>query len=106
MESKPPTPPVARLNPNASPKARFISNPRAISEHRQMVDSAAFSVGCDSALLQYQVLLSEQTKDGNTAMANGFKMQGATEVIAILKTISESSPIAPRRTTENLDHSQ
>lgn len=106
MESKPTAPPVARLNPNASPKARFIANPRTVSDHRQMVDLDAFNRGCDAALLQYGLLLTEQCKDGQTAMANGFRVQGANEIIAILKTISESSPVTPRRATDNLDHSQ
>ena len=61
-----------------------------VREHKQMVDSPPFQKGIDAALLQCLALWGSQVVDGNTAMAVGFKVQGALEYLANLKLLAET----------------
>lgn len=103
------TKPPAPYNPNKSPKERFVEMSQWVGEHRQMVDSQAFTRGCDMALLQYQRQLSasishEGLNSGNLAASAGLRMQGAMEFLSILRNISEVPSPAPRRSDDNLTH--
>lgn len=90
--------------PNPSPKARFQTLSAAVAEHHVMVDSVAFRRAADYAMLQYQQYISEQVKDGNTAMCAGFKLQGALEFLAQFKMLADNPVFTPRTTEDNLDH--
>ena len=95
---------AAPFNPNQSPKQRLLSVSQWVGEHRQMVDSPAFTRACDLAMLQYQHQATKQIGDLNTASAAGLKMQGAIEFIAILKNLSETAPPPTQRPDDNLQH--
>lgn len=77
----------------------------SVSKHRDMVGSREFERGTDFALLQYAGLLSTQIKDGESAMAAGYKLQAAVEFYQTLKLLAET-PKAPPLTVvnDNLDH--
>jgi hypothetical protein len=85
------------VNVNPSPKARFMAVKRAIESHRQMLETPAFERATDMATMEYERLVAEQVRDGNSAMAAGFKIQGALEFLQILKTLAEAQPMPARR---------
>lgn len=94
---------VKPANVNPSPKARFMAVASNLREHRAMIEKVEFDRSIDSAMLEYQKLLSGQAVDGNTAMSAGFRAQGAIEFIGILKTLAESVQMpAARRDIDNL----
>ena len=81
-----PDPPV--INP--TPKARFMQSGTRISNHRQMVSGSIFETSADSALLEYQRVVTESIRDNNTALAAAFKMEGALEFLHVFKMLAES----------------
>lgn len=87
-----------------SPKSRFLLSNDNITKHRDMVDSGTFQRGLDFALMQYAQFLATQASDGNTAMAVGFKLQGAQEFVVQFKTLSETVQIQTPAVNDNLDH--
>jgi hypothetical protein len=97
-------PPAVLANP--TPKARFLQvNPaHTISKHREMVDSDTFQRAADAALLQYQIALAEQIRDGNTAATSGFKMQGVIEFLQLFRNLSETPIIPMPIRNDNLKH--
>lgn len=88
---------------NPSPKTRFQIGNGNIAAHRSMLELLAFDRGADAALLEYGKLLAGQSVDGNSAMAAGFRMQGAVEFLSFLKTLAETTVMPPpRRDLDNL----
>ena len=87
---------------NPTPKQRFCSTTMAVSAHRTMVDSDAFTRGCDFAMLQYQLMVAGQITDANAAAAVGMKLQGAIEFMTVLRNLADSAPPAPRKVDLNL----
>ena len=96
-----PTPP---FNPNKTPKQRFTEMSQWIGEHRQMVDSVAFSRACDFAMLQFQQAVTASITNGEGAGAAGLKMQGAQQFLEILRNLSETTTPSVRRPDDNLQH--
>ena len=92
------------FNPNKSPKQRFTEISQWVGEHRQMVDSLAFTRACDMAMLQFQQTVTSSINDANGAGAAGLKMQGAQQFLTILRTISETSTPSSARPDDNLKH--
>lgn len=90
---------------NPSPSARFRSNPSWINQHRELIVSDPFIRACDYALLEYQGVLFRQQDNGNAAMANGFKLQGAMELIQVLRLLSETPRQQAPKAPDQLDHS-
>jgi hypothetical protein len=94
---------ATQVNPNPSPKARFQAVNGAITAHKAMLENPYFDRGCDFAMLEYQRICGENTKDANTAMAAGSKMLGALEFLQTLKTLAETQPtIVARKDLDNL----
>ena len=88
---------------NPSPKQRFLSGPAAnVHKHREMVVSDAFEKGADAAMLQYQIALCAQAKDGNSAMAAGFRFQGALEFLQAFRLLAETPKITTLKVDDNL----
>lgn len=75
-----------------------------IGEHRQMVDSPAFTRACDMAMLQLQQNVTGTITNGDGAGAAGLRMQGAIEFLSILRNLSETTTPLPRRPDDNLAH--
>lgn len=98
--TKPPVP----YNPNKSPKQRFVEISQWIREHRQMVDSPAFTRGCDYALLQFQQSLAASITDGTTAATVGLQIKGAQLFLEMLRNLSETPTPPARRNDDNLTH--
>jgi hypothetical protein len=90
---------------NPSPAQRFRSNPTYVNQHRELIVSDPFQRAVDFGLLEYQSLLVKQNENANTALAAGFKLQGALELIQTLRMLSEvprqPTPVKP----DQLDHS-
>lgn len=88
-----------------TPKGRFLQSAENISRHRAMLETREFERAADFSMNQYCASLSETVKDANTAVAAGFKLQGAFEYANTFKMLSEQ---APRPTAPdirgNLDH--
>lgn len=89
----------------ATAKERFRASDTRISNHRKMVESPSFEQSSDAALIQYMAILSQGVRDANTALAAGFRLNGAFELMHTLKNISEA-PIVPlaERAPDNLNH--
>ena len=89
----------------ATPKDRFRQSDTRISNHRKMVEADVFERSSDAALLQYLSMISSGVRDGNTAMAAGFRLQGAFELMHTLKNISEEPPrMQMEPAPQNLNH--
>jgi hypothetical protein len=99
-----PPKPAPPYNPNKTPKQRFVEMSQWIGEHRQMVDSVAFTRGCDFAMLQFQADVTSNITDGTGAGSAGLRMQGAQQFLQILRTLSETSTPSIRRPDDNLQH--
>lgn len=96
------TPPP--FNPNQTPKQRFQAMSAWVGAHRQMVDSEPFVRACDMALLQYQQTVTANITNGEGAGAAGLKMQGAIELLNVMRNLSESQTPTVRRPDDNLSH--
>lgn len=94
--------PIVAPNLNPTPKERFRSSPNNISEHRALVESRPFDRAIDFAKAQYSLDLAKGCRDNNTALANGWKIQGMEEFCSILKTLSEHVTYAAPVPTDNL----
>jgi hypothetical protein len=81
--------------PDASPQRRFQAKESNIKAHQEMVDSDAFSVGTDAALLEYAQTLAETTNDMNSAAAAGYRLKGAVELLNRVKTLAELPKPSP-----------
>lgn len=94
---------MAQPNVNPSPKARFQSVAQNITAHRAMLERDSFDKATDAAMLQYSADLATQNRDGNCAMAMGFKLQGAMEFLQTLKLLAEVGQAPAKRVdTDNL----
>lgn len=90
-------------NINPTPRAKFQAPVNNVKDHRALLELPAFDRAIDSALLEYQRLLADQSRDGNSAMAVGFRSMGAVEFVNILKTLGESSTVVtPKKDLDNL----
>lgn len=91
---------------NPTPKARFQKLAGVIlSRHREMVSSDQFDISADAALLEMTRELAG-FKDGNqyTAIASFHRIQGAFEVLGIMKLLAEPAPIVTPLPPAQLDH--
>jgi len=90
---------------NLSPKGRFLQSNDNVSRHRAMLETREFERADASAMLQYCAMIAESVKDANTALAAGFKLQGAFEHAHTFRLLSEEPPRpATPVTRDNLDH--
>lgn len=87
---------------NPTPKQRFLLNTRALKDYVGILDTDAFQTATDLAMLEYQQALSRGTTDALTASAAGYKLKGALEFLQTLRTLPDTSTIAPRRDVDNL----
>lgn len=76
---------------NISPKQRFQRSGVRLSQHRDMVASDPFIMGCETALLEYQAKITSQITDGNTAMAAGFRLMGAQELVNTIRALADTT---------------
>lgn len=91
------------VSPNPSPRVRFQAIPNAITQHKALLEKPEFDRAADYALMEYNRLTAEQVRDGNSAMAMGFKLQGALEYLQTLKTLAEAAPVMmARKDLDNL----
>lgn len=87
---------------NPSPKVRFREMGDSISRHKALLESRELERGLDFALLQYQVEVSSQIKEGNSAMAAGYRILGAQEFLSVFRTLTVV-PLTPTpRAEDNL----
>lgn len=89
---------------NPSPREQFRAAVDNISKHRNLIDSPEFGRAVQFSMLEYQAMLSTQTKDGNSAMAVGYKLQGALELMAVMRNLAETPPVTPRLGEKTLNH--
>jgi hypothetical protein len=96
------TPPVK----NPTPKTRFQKlAPAILNRHREMVSSDQFDMTSDFALLELTKELVG-VRDGNqyTAIASFHRIQGAYEILGIMKTLAEPTPLLSSLPQPQLDH--
>jgi hypothetical protein len=77
---------------NPQPKARFQESGDNVSKHRDLVDTGEFQRAVDFGILQYVAACTREIRDGNSAMAVGFKIAGAMEVLNTIRMLSENIP--------------
>jgi hypothetical protein len=87
---------------NPSPKRRFLETPANVHGHRALIDLPQFEHSADAAMLEYCSLIASQVKDGNSAMAAGFKLQGAFEHAQTFRMISETFKVSQPVISDNL----
>lgn len=89
---------------NPTPREQFRQSGDNITKHRNLVDSPEFERAVRFGLLEYQVLLAGQIRDGNSAMATGFKLQGALELMQVMRNLSETAAPQQRMLDKGLNH--
>jgi hypothetical protein len=89
---------------NPTPKERLMEIPNAIAKHRDLVSSNEFIRGADFTMLQYGMILSNQTTNTDSAVVSGLKMQGAIEFLTVFRMIAEPIQMPKPTVMEGLDH--
>jgi hypothetical protein len=74
---------------NPSPKARFQESADNQSKHRQMLDTREFQRAADYSFMEYCQQTASQIRDGNSAMAAGFRILGAAELLSTMQLLAE-----------------
>ncbi len=98
------------INPDPSPKTKFLTNTKIVHDHNEMVQSEQFDLSCDIALMEYQRTLaayiqSQSDLNLNLAAVAQLKQMGAMEFISIIKRLGlVYTPPAPVKTADNLKH--
>jgi len=96
---------MANIVINPTPKTRFQSNEKFMSEHREFLGSEEFARSVDAALLQYQTELSQGCKDQYSSMAMGLRLLGAQEFVAKLWELAVLPERgSDKRLSDNLNH--
>jgi hypothetical protein len=92
--------------PLMTAKSRFMLSETRKSNHREMIASEIFKASSESAMLHYLNVIAGTVRDANSAVAAGFKLAGAFEVMYGLKTLAETPPVfTGDKQPGNLDHS-
>jgi hypothetical protein len=87
-----------RPNINPTPKQEFQQNQAWLQMHNEMIQQPMLAVSLQFALLQMQrAMCDAKTGDGNQAAQNHFKMQGATEFVAIFKAMGQMPELPPTK---------
>lgn len=87
---------------NITPKQRFQRSGLKLSNHRDLVASESFIIGAETALLEYQAKITSQITDGNTAMAAGFRLMGAQELVNCIRNLADTVPNLKTVVNDNL----
>jgi hypothetical protein len=95
---------MAQIITNPQPKARFQESTQNVTQHRDMVAITPWQRAMDFGMLQYCSLLAQQVTDGSSAMAVGFKLQGALEFQMTARMLAETPISAQRAAQDQLDH--
>lgn len=96
---------MAEVIINPTPKQEFLTDGKAVTAHRNLMQMPPLQHCIRTALAEYQrELFRRIAADGNAAAANHYKAQGAHEFINTLLTLGESfKPLTPRTATEQLN---
>lgn len=88
-----------------TPKDWFLQDPKRVGEHNQLIGSPITQVSLNTALLEYQRLLSKERFNLNDAAANFFRLVGAQEFVEIFRQLGQPRPeIRVSAIRDNLDH--
>jgi hypothetical protein len=79
----------------SSPKERYNASVTRITEHQNMVDSRAFELGADAAMLQLVEELADKVTDQLSACAAGYQLRGAVRYQRQLKQFAEPAKPLP-----------
>ncbi len=98
--------PAPNLTPikNPSPRELFRESADNITQHRNLVDSVPFGKAVQFGLLEYQIMLANQTRDANSALAVGYKLQGAIELLSVIRNLAESPLATAKMPSQQLNH--
>lgn len=99
-----PPPVKPELNINPSPRQRFQLKAENIRAHRAIIEKDEFQRSLDHALMQYQLMLVVDAKDGNSAAAAHYKMQGVLEFLHQFKYLAEQVVPERRKLPDQLDY--
>lgn len=90
---------MAEIIINPTPKQEFLTDGKAVTAHRNLMQMPPLQHSIRAALAQYQrVMADRRVTEGNLAAMNHFKAQGAQEFISTLITLAESPTSPPTRT--------
>lgn len=89
---------------NPSFREQFRETANHITAHRDLVDSPAYTRAVHFGLLEFQSFLSGQVRDGNSSVAVGYKLQGAFELLSIMRNLAEPAPVLQRLADRGLNH--
>lgn len=89
--------PKAELTQFSTPKERFQAEAKNIAQHHGLVDSPAFDRGSDAALCEYCRVLAKGVVNAESAIAAGYKLQGAVRFLDHFKTLAEQPQAEPQR---------
>ena len=68
------------------------------------MDTTEYQRAADFGLLQYVASVATRVTDGNSAMAAGFKICGAVEILQTMRMLSENPPPIVMAPSPNLNH--
>lgn len=95
---------IQRVVFNPSPKSQFRESAVNIREHRALLENPAFERALQFAQLEYQRHSASLIRDGNGALAHGYKLLGVQEFLSCLKLLSEETLVSAPTPPSNLDH--
>ncbi len=88
-----------------TPKQRFLKVSGEVSKFQELIDTERFKKAIDTALLQYQHMLTAGPgNEVNSAMASYFCLRGAQQFVEVLKTLGDTAVVPPRIVSHNLNH--
>jgi hypothetical protein len=95
--------------PNLTPKQKFQQSDVRMSDHNRMIESEAFDRACDTALLEYSLILFKQQAERpeagfNGAAASNLRLMGANEIIDTIRKLSVQPSKVITRDNINLNH--
>lgn len=91
------------MSPNPSPKELFLNDNKAVTAHKNLVQSDVFQRSIETALLQMQRdLAASRVTDVGSAAAAHFCMVGAQQFVATLRTLADTSRPPATKDVDNL----
>jgi hypothetical protein len=95
---------MSRVVTNPPPKSRFQESGGNISQHRDLLQNAAFEKSIDWAFLQFQHQLCSEQGDLNVCASKYLRLQGAHEFVRVLRSLAESQVMDVTQAITNLNH--
>jgi hypothetical protein len=95
--------PVNPPNVNPTPRQRFQQDTRRVHNHRELASGDIFTLSADFAMLEYLRNQTAKVIDTQSAMAAGYRLQGAQDYLATFRALGESERLPTPVRSANLN---